>query len=152
MFVIFFVFWLILNGRVTTEIVIFGLAISAAMYLFICKFMDYSPGKDLFILKKLPLMIAYFFLLIKEIIKANVVMAGFIFRPQVLAEPALIKFRTDLTTRPAMVALANSITMTPGTITVELQDGNFCVHCYDKSMGEGIENSSFVRLLRRIEK
>ena len=152
MLVIFFLFWLILNSRVTLEIVIFGIVIAAGMYAFVCIFTDYSPKKDLLILKKLPLFIAYIFILIIEIIKANIAMAGYIFRPQIIAEPEIIVFTTDLKSNSARVLLANSITMTPGTITLELKDGNFCVHCYDKSMGEGIDESIFVRMLRRIEK
>ena len=47
--------------------------------------------------------------------------------------------------------LANSITLTPGTITVDLKDGEYLVHCYDKSMGDGIDESGFVTLLRKLE-
>ena len=45
MYVIFFLLWIIFNGRVTTEIVLFGLVISASLYWFICKFMDFSPRR-----------------------------------------------------------------------------------------------------------
>ena len=152
MYLLFFLFWLILNGRITLEIVIFGLVISAGLYAFTCKFMDYRPKVQLRLLCKAPLVIAYLFLLIKEIILANIAMAKFIFRPQVIAEPEIVTFRTDLQSNTARVVLANSITMTPGTITVRMEDGLYEVHCYDKSMGEGIEDSSFVRLLRRFEK
>lgn len=152
MFVLFFLFWIILNGRITLEITIFGIVISAAIYLFICIFMDYSPKKDLFLVKKIPLVIAYVAVLIKEIIKANITMARFIFNREIIAEPVLVHFNSDLKTRLARTVLADSITITPGTITVEMDDGSFCVHCYDKSMAEGIEDSIFVRLLRRMEK
>ena len=152
MFVLFFLFWIILNGRITLEITIFGIVISAAIYLFICIFMDYSPKKDLFLVKKIPLVIAYVAVLIKEIIKANITMARFIFNREIIAEPVLVHFDSDLKTRLARTVLADSITITPGTITVEMDDGSFCVHCYDKSMAEGIEESIFVRLLRRMEK
>ena len=47
--------------------------------------------------------------------------------------------------------LANSITLTPGTITVSLEGDTYCVHCLDKSMAEGIESSIFVQKLHRIE-
>ena len=152
MFVLFFLFWIILNGRITLEITIFGIVISAAIYLFICIFMDYSPKKDLFLVKKIPLVIAYIAVLIREIIKANITMARFIFNREIIAEPVLVHFNSDLKTRLARTVLADSITITPGTITVEMDDGSFCVHCYDKSMAEGIEDSIFVRLLRRMEK
>ena len=152
MLVLFFLFWIILNGRITPEITVFGIVISAAVYLFICFFMDYSPKKDLFLLKKIPLIIAYIAVLIVEIIKANITMARFIFNPEIMAEPVLVRFNTDLSSRLARTILADSITITPGTITVGMDDGSFCVHCYDKSMAEGIEESIFVRLLRRMEK
>ena len=152
MFILFFLFWIILNGRITLEITIFGIVISAALYLFICFFMDYSPKKDLFLLKKIPLIIAYIAVLIIEIIKANITMARFIFNREIIAEPVLVRFDADLRTRLARTVLADSITITPGTITVEMDDASFCVHCYDKSMAEGINESIFVRLLRRMEK
>ena len=151
MFVVFFLFWLILNGRVTLEITVFGIVISAAVYAFFCKFLDYSPRRDLVLFKRLPWMLAYLFVLIWEIIKANVVMARYILLPGMRAKPALVRFHSGLTSPTARVILADSITMTPGTITVELEEGDYCVHCYDKSMGEGLESSVFVRLLARIE-
>ena len=46
MFLLFFLVWIIFNGAVTMEIVLFGLAVSLAMYAFICKFMNYSIYKD----------------------------------------------------------------------------------------------------------
>lgn len=47
--------------------------------------------------------------------------------------------------------LANSITLTPGTITVALEDNEYTVHCLDRRFGEGLADSSFVRLLHKIE-
>ena len=151
MFILFFLFWVILNGRITFEIIVFGVVISAAIYLFICKFMDYSPKMDLWLLKKIPLLLKYLLVLIREIAKANLVMIRFLFHPEILAEPALVAFRTDLRSRTARVLLANSITMTPGTITVRMEDGEYLVHCYDKSMGEGLDESAFVQVLRDLE-
>jgi multicomponent Na+:H+ antiporter subunit E len=47
--------------------------------------------------------------------------------------------------------LANSITLTPGTITIHLEDGKFGIHAIDAPLGEGIEDSGFVRKLKNIE-
>ena len=49
------------------------------------------------------------------------------------------------------MALANSITLTPGTITVSLKDDTYEVHCLDKGLSEGIEDSCFVKLLKEME-
>ena len=46
---------------------------------------------------------------------------------------------------------ANSITLTPGTITVSLSDDEYVVHCLDKELAQGIDSSVFVELLKRIE-
>ncbi len=151
MFLLTFFFWVLLNGKFTLEIAIFGVCIAGALYAAACRFAGYSVQKDLKIAAKLPMIIRYIVVLIIEIIKANVVMAQYILTPQIAAEPALVRFNPHLKTQIAQVLLANSITLTPGTITVELKDGEYLVHCYDKSMGDGIDESVFVTLLRKLE-
>ena len=47
MFIVLFVLWIILNGRITLEIAIFGAVICGALYLFLYKFMEYSPKREL---------------------------------------------------------------------------------------------------------
>ena len=68
MYILFFLIWVIFNGNFTLEIAIFGLVISAAMYWFICKFMDYSIEKDIRIFKKFFYILKYLFVLIWEIV------------------------------------------------------------------------------------
>ena len=47
--------------------------------------------------------------------------------------------------------LANEITLTPGTITVLLEDSEYVVHCLDESLAEGMDDSVFVELLTELE-
>ena len=151
MALLFFLFWIVLNDRLTPEIAVFGLAVSAALYLFICLFLDYKPRYDLVALKNLPWIITYILILIREIASAAIAMVGWIFNHRDIPEPVLVSFRPPLKTAFARTLLANSITLTPGTITVDMHDGVFRVHCYDISMAKGIDNSVFVRLLRQME-
>ncbi len=151
MFVVFFVVWVMLNGRWTTEIALFGVVIAGAVYAFICAFMGFSPSKDWQLMKKLPLAVRYAWHLVVEIVKANLAMLPFLFSNETLPEPSLVLFYADLKTDAARAILANSITITPGTITVEQDEDAFCVHCFDKSMGEGLDTSVFVELLKRME-
>ena len=151
MYIVFFILWIIFNGRITTEIVIFGLVIAAVMYAFICKFMDYSFKKELVYLKKIPYIIEYLYLLIKEIIKANFATMKLTLSSNYAIEPVLIHFESPVKTKTAKFLLANSITLTPGTITVSIVENEFTVHCLDKSLAEGIEDSEFVKILRKIE-
>ena len=151
MLLLFFIVWIIFNGRITWEIALFGIAVAGLMFGFICKFMGYSARKEQNFYKKLPLFAKYAGLLIREIAKANLSVCRLILTRKEIPDPVLVKVHTNLKTEVARVMLANSITLTPGTITVSLTGQELLVHCLDKSMAEGIEDSDFVKLLEQIE-
>ena len=97
-------------------------------------------------------MVGYLFVLIWEIIKANFDTMKMIFTSKYEREPVLVTFRTKIKSPVLRVLLANSITLTPGTITVSLEDDTYVVHALDKDFAEGIENSVFVRMLEKAER
>lgn len=152
MFLLFFLIWVIFNGQLTWEIAAFGVVIAAVMYLFICKFMGYKPEMDLILCRKFFLILQYVFVLVKEIVKANYAVIKMIMSSRYEIEPVIVRFRTDLKTAPARILLANSITLTPGTITVSLEGDEYVVHCLDKELAKGINSSIFVTLLRQLER
>ena len=141
MLLLFFLVWLIFNGAFTVEIAVFGVVIALLVFAFICKFMDHS----LYFL-------GYIFTLIVEIIRANIAVTRLILSRREMVEPVMVTFHTDLKSRTARVILANSITLTPGTITVSLNGDRLIVHCLDKSMADGMEDSVFVQMLRKLER
>lgn len=151
MFILLFALWIIFNGRITPEIVLLGIGIVSLIFLFLCRFMDYSIRKDMRAYRNLFAGIAYLFLLVAEIVKANFCVMKLIVSSKYVVEPKLLTFETDLKGEAAKVVLANSITLTPGTITVTLDEDTYLVHCLDKELGEGIEASSFVERLRKME-
>lgn len=151
MYILFFLMWIIFNGKITWEIAGFGAVIAAVMYAFICKFMDYSIRRDILAIKKTIFILQYIAVLIWEIVKANWTVMKMILSVKKEREPVLFRFKTGLKTRTARVVLANSITLTPGTITVSLEEDEYVVHCLDKSLAAGMEDSVFVRLLERME-
>lgn len=151
MYILFFLLWIIFNGRVTTEIVLFGLVISAAVYWFICRFMDFSHKRELAYIKKSGYLVQYFCILIKEIVAANFATLCLVCSSSREAEPVLVQFDMNFKSDTSKFLLANSITLTPGTITVSVENNTFTVHCLDKSFAEGIESSVFVRLLEKME-
>ena len=93
----------------------------------------------------------YFWNLLIQIFRCNAAVIRLILSPTLEVEPELHTFRTRLKTDAARVALANSITLTPGTITCSLEDDVFCVHALDTSLGDGIENSDFEKRLLELE-
>ncbi|MCQ2500191.1 MAG: Na+/H+ antiporter subunit E [Lachnospiraceae bacterium] len=151
MYVLLLAFWILLNARLTLEIFLFGIAIAAAVFFFMCKFMGYSMKKELLLYKSTGYMIRYLVILVREIVIANWNVMKLVYSPKYEPEPGVVYFKTDLKSGLAKVLLANSITLTPGTITLSIEGDQYCIHCLDISFGEGIEESCFVKELRKME-
>jgi len=151
MLLLFFLAWVIFNGRLTLEIALFGIVVAGAVFAFVCRFMDYSLKKELRFYRLVPAFVQYLYYLMKEIVLSNLTVCRMILTRKEEMEPVIVHVRTKLKTETARVILANSITLTPGTITVSLTEDRFLVHCLDKSLSEGMEDSVFVRLLQKME-
>ena len=122
MFICFFALWVVLNGKWTTEIGVFGLVFASLAYGFTWKYMGYSPKVDFALFMRIPSAVRYGANLIVEIIKANLAVTKLILKPDYVPEPQLVQFDVDLKKNRHLVALANSITLTPGTITLDLSE------------------------------
>ena len=149
--ILFFAFWLILNGRFTVEVMVIGLLISVTISLVSYRFLGLSFSPEKKAIKKIFHILGYLFILLTEIVKANIAMIALVLSPVIDIKPQLIHFDSPLRSGFTRTALANSITLTPGTITVQMEDGKFAVHAIDVSAGEGVESSVFVEKLRAIE-
>ena len=145
-----FCFWLLLNGNVTLEIVLLGLAVTALMALLEYTLFGYTPKTEGMLLRKAPVFCAYIPVLMWEILKAGwAVSKVVLFRRYKVT--TLVTFRTDLKTEFGRFLLANSITLTPGTITVQVKGDRLTVHCLDKSMLDTSDDGVFQRWIRKLE-
>lgn len=151
MYLFLLLFWILLNGKFTLEIFLFGTVICCGVYAFLCRFMDFSVRKDLILAKSIGQLSVYLLVLVREIAIANWNVLKLVYSPRYEPEPELVHFKVDLKTGIGKVLLANSITLTPGTITVSITGDEYCVHCLDKSFAEGIESSVFVDMLHKLE-
>lgn len=152
MLVFFFLLWVIFNGAITREIIIFGLVIAFLMFFFVCRFMDYSIRKEKLLYIRSVYFLWYLTILLIEIIKANFAVCSFILSKKTAIEPAIVSFKTTLKSSFTRMILANSITLTPGTITVSLKGDELIVHCLDQSLAEGMDTSVFVEMLEKLER
>ncbi len=149
MFILLFALWILLNGKITLEICLFGLVISGAVYYFMKKHLEYE-GTGIKGFKNFFRIIEYIFVLAKEIVVANFTVIKFILSKEEI-QPQIIFFKVPLKNDFTKTILANSITLTPGTITVNFEDDVFCVHALDYTLAEDFENSIFIKLLKRME-
>ena len=151
MYVALFALWIIFNGRLTPEVAVIGLIVSAAIFFFMCRFMDYSIRKEIALYRLIPWGLKYFLILLTEIVKANFATASFVLNPKIEVEPKIITFKPDLHYGFLKVVLANSITLTPGTVTVNIEDGEYTVHCLDPDLATDIGESVFVREIMKAQ-
>lgn len=151
MFIILFCIWLILNGRITPDIVIIGVCICSVLMGFMIKFLDFSFKKELGVYTKFGWLLVYFCVLLVEIIKSNLAVAKIMLDLYHDAEPMYVVVKSPLKTNLANTILGTSITLTPGTITVSFQEGMFEIHCLDKMFAEGAINDRLVWLLKKLE-
>lgn len=145
-----FILWIILNGRITLEIILFGIAVSALVSFFSMRVLGWRPSTDAAIITNAAVLALYFLNLIWEIIKASASVMDLIISRGRRPDPVIIEFDSEFTSSFVNVLLANSITLTPGTYTVFHKKNHFAVHCLIPEFAEGIEDSSFVRILRKL--
>ena len=148
-----FLLWVLFSGRITWEITAFGVVIATALAWFVQRFIvpKMSLRRQWMVFKRIPAYLKYAWLLVTEIVLANFQVMKLIWSDREIVVPKLASFKTRLTTTPARIVLADCITLTPGTITVHLEDDNYLVHCLDESMDAGLHDSSFERRLEKME-
>lgn len=151
MYILLFLLWVALNGKFTFEIAMFGVVISAFVYWFMCKFLEYDPKSDIRFLKNFFNIIAYIGVLFVEIVKSSFVVIKMVYSSKMDIQPQIIFFDVPIKNEFLRTILANSITLTPGTMTVDVDENFFCVHALDYSLVQGIEDSVFVKMLMKME-
>ena len=151
MFVVLFILWVLFNGKLNWEIAIFGVVLSAAVYAFSCAFLGYSWKGDLKAVRRLPACVKYLWLVVKEVVKSNIALIRAVYSRGEEVHPKLVAFQTPLRGQYKSV-LADSITLTPGTISVISEDDRLVVHCLDTAFAEDIENTGFQQQLEAMQK
>ena len=151
MFIFCLLLWLLFNGRVTWEILAFGIVVSAAVTLLFRGLTGLTRKTERRLIRKIPGFLRLLAVLLREIFRANLAVIRRVYSRK-KPDPCLKTFRAPLETTAAGVALADCITLTPGTITTELAGQELTVHCLDRAMGENLDRSCFVKHLQSLER
>ncbi|WP_342305367.1 Na+/H+ antiporter subunit E [Methanolobus sp. ZRKC5] len=101
---------------------------------------NFSFGKAI---RKIPAQATYMYVLIKEILKANIMVAKIVLQPKINIKPGIIAVPIDAKTDVGITAIANTITLTPGTLTIDVSDDRsiLYVHAIDATDPEGVAQS-----------
>lgn len=123
-FILGFIIWMLLTWTTDTQVVIAGLIASAIVAILFHEILPkehhlfISPIRLFWLLVYLPVFFYY-------VMKANLDVVYRALHPKMPIKPGIVKIKTELTTESGITALANSITLTPGTLTMDLTDNGF---------------------------
>lgn len=152
MFLLLFLIWLILNGRVDLEVVLTGAAVSAVLTWLTRRGLRLPPWGGLRLAHRLPRVFLYLFYLLGQVAVSNLqVMERILFPKRRKGGGRLVWLRVDLKEEGTRLTLANSITLTPGTVTVSQRGDRLCVHALDEEFAKGVWENGFLPRLRRWE-
>jgi multicomponent Na+:H+ antiporter subunit E len=127
LFVTLFFFWVLLNGSLAIDVLIIG-AIAAFVIAFFFR-SNLAWFSELRLTPKaLFTTVAYILYYIKELVKSNVNVASIVLSPDLPLNPGIVKVRTKLKTSMGRMLLVNSITLTPGTLTVDMDGEWLYIH------------------------
>ncbi len=149
-----FIIWMIANATLAYDTVLAGVIICAIIALAFSTFarvysvIRWSPQVLYYYLKYL----VVFFI---ELVKANVSVMRLVFSPRINIKPGIVEIKTGLKSPIGRLALANTITLTPGTLVVDIKDDSLFVHCINIGSTDQAEATAeisgrFENLLKKI--
>ena len=127
LFILSLIFWLLLTFKLTVPNIIVGSVASLICSLFFRRIFVTNVYK-LLQPKRYFWFVVYLFIFVWECIKANLDVAYRVLHPAMPIRPGIVKVKTTLKSDLAKMLLANSITMTPGTISVDIIDDWLYIH------------------------
>jgi multicomponent Na+:H+ antiporter subunit E len=154
LFILSLIFWFLLTFEFTASNIIVGMVASIICSLFFGKVYVTNVYK-LLQPQRYFWFIIYLFVFIWECIKANIDVAYRVLHPAMPIRPGIVKVKTTLKSDMAKMLLANSITMTPGTISVDIIDDNLYIHWIyirseDPEVYTPIITGAFEKYIKRI--
>lgn len=143
------VLWALLSGQTDPWFLVLGL-ISIALSVFVAIQMDLvdHEGAPVHIYRRT---FSYWAWLLWEIAKADWYVARYVFKPLSALSPTLFRAPATQKTAVGQAIYANSITLTPGTVTVDVEPGFVVVHAMTQEAASGVQEGEMDRRARELE-
>lgn len=156
--IVCFLFWLLITGQIvaifrgapSVQVLIAGAVVSVCTALFSARYFIHSKAFYLFNPVKLLVLVFYScFVFLWELTRANVDVARRALSPRLPVNPGIVKVPVDLQSEYAQAMLANSITLTPGTITMDMARENgqlyYYIHWIDVASDDPVQAGESIK-------
>ena len=141
--------WFLWSGHTEPLLLGFG-AVSCVFVWVLCRRLGVID-KESAPMHLLPRMLRYVPWLFWQIVKANLHVSRLILSPGLPVRPQLLRVRTSQSTDVGRAIHANSITLTPGTVSLDVRGASILVHALDEHSAEGVRDGAMDRRVRVIE-
>jgi multicomponent Na+:H+ antiporter subunit E len=148
---VLFIFWILITGRLHWQHLLVGALCSYGITAFNRDLLLDPSERPLYHRNTLVKWISYFTILVIAVFKSNIDVAKIVLRPKLDISPGFVRFRTKVEKPVNRVILANSITLTPGTLSVEMEDDYYVVHAITRGHAEDVATWDMMDKLTEIE-
>ena len=141
--------WLLLSGHFDATLITYGVlscigvvALMAHLEILDREALPWHLGLRFFL---------YLPWLLKEVVLSNIAVAKVILSPSLPIHPRILRIAANQKTQVGQVVYANSITLTPGTVTLDVRDGHFLVHALTTESAEGLLTGEMDRRVAHLD-
>ena len=140
LWIVLFVIWSAANGTLAVEVLGLGLVVTLCIAVLctrssgIWNDLYFSPARGISFLQ-------YTTVFLREMVKSNVTVLGYVFSPKVRVRPGIVLAQTRLTSPFARLVLSNSVALTPGSLVMGMDGRDVYVHGLDLTSTDADANT-----------
>ena len=145
-----YAFWLILNAGngLTAEIALVGLPVAALVMCFMRAAFGWTLRREVALIRRIPRLAVYFAYLFRQVLAADAAMIRIVWSGRI--DPVVFRMETHLKGPTLTSLLADSITLTPGTLTVETEEDALTVYALTERIARDTLSSGMADRVRAI--
>jgi multicomponent Na+:H+ antiporter subunit E len=141
--------WLLWSGLYKPLVVGLG-AFSCLLSAYLAYRMGFFRHQAL--LRLLPRLPGYWLWLLRDIIVSSLEVAKLILKPSLPISPSVVLLKSEAQTDVGQVILGNSITLSPGTVTLDVHEGQLLIHCLTRESARQLQNGEANRRAAALER
>ena len=147
-FIILFVLWLVLSGYLKTLLLFFGLV--SVLFVIWMSYRANALEEDSLPIKLILKLPFYWLWLFKEIFKSGIITTALIWNGKFV--PQLFRIKASQKSTTGIANYANAITLTPGTVTIEVEKKTLLVHALNKKLSEDLQSEDMDKVITGLDK
>lgn len=141
--------WVLWSGIYSTLVLSLG-AFSCLLSAYMAHRMGFFRHRAL--IRFLPRLPVYWWWLLQEIVASSIEVAKLILQPSLPISPTVVVLEAETPSEVGQVILGNSITLSPGTVTLDVHEGRLLIHCLTSASARDLQNGEATRRAAALER